>query len=187
MPKITQAESKDGGMNAFLPKRLYRVRCISTKFGKSSGGHPMTTLSLEIMDESIEVDGKVMDIAGRQASMCLMHVPNETWGQARVYPLCKKLGIDLPSVDDSMGGSTLEYDTDLHKEYFHGMEFDCVLSSAEDVARMEKQPGQKVGDPIKDGEGNIITRGWRINLVSPDDVPDYCNPEKNQEIAAQPY
>ena len=193
MAKLTAAESKQGGFGGRVPKGLYRVRCIGTKCGKSQKGNLMTTLTLEIISpESVEIDGVPSVVAGQQGNMYLTHVPNETWGQAQVYPLCKKLGVELPEVDDGMGGKTLEYDTDLHKEYFHGREFDTVLNSTEEVARYEltdedRAQGKKMGDTIKDGEGNEIKRGWRLNMISPQDVPEFCNPELNQEIASQPY
>lgn len=96
-----------------------------------------------------------------------MHVPGEDWGQAKVFTFMDKLGIDYGD----------GYDTDLHEAYFKGMEFDIVLDSEEDVMRKPKQPGQKEGDPILDGEGNQITNGWIIRGDIAN-VPDKCRPNK---------
>lgn len=172
MAKYSKSDSVQGG-KCQVPKQLYRARVTGTKFGKSGKGHDMTTLTCEIIDpEAIELNGETLRIAGRQFNLWLLHVPNETWGQARVFDFMERLGIDH-------GG---EYDTDLHKEYFLGMEFDIVLDSEEDVKRYEKQPGEKEGKPILDGEGNPISDGYRI-LAQVDSVPTKCRPVKNDSIA----
>lgn len=176
MAKYNRADVVQGG-NFELPRNRYRVRIVGTSFGKSSGGHDMTTLKCEIIEpEFIMVDGKEAPIAGRKFSAWLMHVPDEPWGQSRVFEFCDKLGVDVGD----------DYDTGLHKEYFHGMEFDWILSSKEDIKRQERKPGQKVGDPILDGEGKEISNGWSVTAQL-DDVPAKCNPVKNPDIAEQPY
>lgn len=159
-----------------IPKDLYRVRVLNSSFGTSSGGHPMTTLKMEIIHpESIVVNGEDKMLAGRKFSVWLMHNPDEQWGQARVFDFCDKLGIDVGD----------DYDPSLHKEYFVGMEFDAILRSEENVKRKDRQPGQKQGDPILDGEGKPISVGWNI-LMNIEEVPEKCNPVKNQEIADRP-
>lgn len=173
--KYEKSATVQGG-NCYIPKERYRVRCTATKLGKSNSGLPMTTLSMEIIEpESITHDGKNYMIAGRQFSYWLMHVQSESWGQARVEEFCTKLGIDTEDA----------YDDELHNEYFKGMEFDAVLSSEEDIKRKDRLPGQKVGDPILDGEGKPITNGWRV-VAQLQDVLTHCNPVKNAVIAAQP-
>jgi hypothetical protein len=186
MAKLKSSESKQGGSNSWIPKLRYRARCIGTKNGKSGGGHNMTTLSCEVIDDTVEQDGTSYEVAGREFKLFLMHVQKESWGQARVEEVCKRLGVELETEDDGMGGEAVVYDDELHKEYFHGREFDIILHSEERIKRKEKKPGQKVGDPILDGEGNEIKDGWMIqaDLL---DIPEHCNPTLNEEIAAQPY
>lgn len=151
-----------------IPKDRYRVRVIGEKFGKSSSDADMTTLTVEIIEpEEVLIDNQVFKIAGRQAQMWLMHVPGETWGQSRVFEFMDKLGLDYGT----------HYDPKLIKEYFHGVEFDIVLSSEEDIQRYPKQQGEKMGKPILDGEGNPITNGYRI-LANLDAVPDKCRPTR---------
>lgn len=187
MSTYKQTETKSGDFTDFLPRGRYRARVIGTKKGKSSkDDHVMTTLTCEIIEDAT-VNGEELQCAGRQFTMFLHHVANETWGQSQVFKLCKRLGIKLPTEDDGMGGETPLYDDDLHKEYFHGMEFDIILSSSEDVKRYEPEQGEKLGKPILDGEGNPISGGFRINLPNINDVPEHCNPVKNEEIAALPY
>lgn len=179
----SQIRTNAGG---FIPEGLYRARCIATKHtAKNSSGQRMTTLDCEVIEpESIEINGKSVIVAGRKFSMFLIHNIERTgWAsQEQVMRFAKKLNVDL-EVDEN--GDEV-YDDDLHKEYYHGMEFDIVLKAEEDIKRYERQPGEKVGRPILDGEGKEISNGWRIT-ANPDDVPDNCKPTKNEEIAAQPY
>jgi hypothetical protein len=167
MAKIAKTDAVVGG-RCQIPKDLYRARCIGAKYGKSAKDLPMTTLTCEVIGpESIEVNGQEYRIVGRQFKLYLMNVPEESWGQAQVFEFMDKLGIDH-------GG---EYDTDLVKEYFLGMEFDIVLDSEEAVMRKAPQPGQREGDVIKDGEGNPITNGWNIQAQM-SGVPDKCAPTR---------
>lgn len=153
-----------------IPTELYRGRVIGTKEGKSSGGHPMTTLTCEIIaPETVVIDDKEYKIAGRQFMLWLMHVPSEQWGQGKVFSFMDKLGLDCGE----------DYDTTKHKEYFLGMEFDIILSSEEDIKRMAPKPGQKLGDPIRDGEGNPISLGYRIT-TDLDNVPVHCRPTRTE-------
>ncbi len=172
-------------MNAFIPKMRYRARVIGTKLGEASSGNPMTTLKCEIIDDKVEHDGKEYEVAGRQFPLFLMHVQNESWGQAKVEEFCRRLDIDIQEEDDGMGGTALLYDDSLHNEYFKGMEFDIILHAEENVKREEKRPGEKLGRPILDGEGKEIKDGWRV-VGDIGDVPQYCNPSRNETIAAQP-
>jgi len=170
----------------YIPEGLYRARCIGTKFTPRNGsGQRMTTLDCEIIEpETLEINGKEVTVAGRKFPIYLIHNPEKTgWAsQEQVMNFCKKLNIDLGS--DENGEPV--YDDDLHKEYFHGMEFDIVLKAEEQIKRYQKKPGEKVGAPILDGEGKEISSGWQIT-TNPDDVLDNCKPTKNEEIAAQPY
>jgi hypothetical protein len=169
MGKIAKSDVVQGGRNE-IPTRLYRVRCIGTKFGKSGKGHDMTTLDIEIIDpEFVNINGQEYRVTGRQAKMWLLHVPGETWGQGRVFGFMDKLGIQYGE----------EYDTDLHKEYFMGMEWDMVLSSEETLARHPKQPGEKEGAPILDGEGKPISSGFQID-ADIELVPANCRPSKTE-------
>lgn len=183
--KISKAETATNA-GGYISEGLYRARVLGTKsVPKNSSGKPMTTLSCEIIDpEAITVNGENVRVAGRQFQLYLIHNVERTgWAsQEQVLRFADKLKVELGT--DENGEP--EYDTDLHKEYFHGMEFDIVLRAEEDVKRYAPKPGQKQGDPILDGEGKQISSGWRIT-ANPDDVPENCSPRKNEEIAAQPY
>lgn len=183
--KISSANIRTNA-GGFIPEGLYRARCVSSKFTpKNSSGQPMTTLDCEIIEpESLDINGKTVIVAGRKFNLYLIHNVERTgWAsQEQVMRFCSKLNVDL-GTDDA---GEPEYDTDLHKEYFHGMEFDIVLKAEEDVKRYAPEPGQRVGKPILDGEGKEISNGWRIT-ANPDDVPDNCKAARNEEIANQPY
>lgn len=170
--KISNADVVEGGKSAI--NGLVRARVIDTKAKANDKGYQMTELQCEIIEPETMIDpasDKEITIAGRRFSIWLLHNPAESWGQARVLEFCKKLNIDV--------GDT--YDTDLHREMFFGMEFDINLTSEEDFKRFPKKPGQKVGDIMKDGQGNNISNGWRIN-ANVDAVPELCNPVKNDNI-----
>lgn len=167
MAKYAKSDAVQGG-KCQIPKDLYRARVIGTKYGQSQKGYDMTTLSCEIIDpEAVSINGESYRITGRQFQLFLLHVPTETWGQAKVFEFMEKLRIDVGD----------EYDTELHKEYFLGMEFDIVLDSEEDVMRQARQPGEKEGKPITDGEGKPISNGWRIS-GDIQNVPQNCRPAK---------
>jgi len=181
MATYKQTDAVQGG-RCEVPQQLYRVRCIGTKSGKSSSGNPMITIKNEIIDpESIDINGEPFRIAGRQFMMFLMLTGDLLPGQmqsglSQTFEFLEKLGI-------SHGG---ELDDSLHRELFLGQEWDMVLSSYEDVKRLAPKPGQKVGDPILDGEGNKISAGWFIK-ANLSDVPAHCRPSKNEQVAAQLY
>jgi len=99
----------------------------------------------------------------------LIFADGEQWGSARAYQFMDKLGLD---VNDT-------FDPNDHEELFKGMAWDMILSAEENIARKEPKPGQKQGDPIKDGEGKPIMLGYRVN-AQPDDVPDHCRPEMTE-------
>lgn len=157
-----------------IPTQLGRVRVCATKFGLSKEKkNPMTTLTLEIVEpETITVGEESFNVVGRQFNWWLVHNPElvgaqSESSQAGVLKLCEKLQIE---VGDS-------YDTDLHKEYFLGREFDIVLTSEEDVKRYPAKAGERVGAPILDAEGKPISNGWFITS-RPTDVPDNCRPTR---------
>jgi len=183
--KISKANTATNA-GGYIPEGLYRARCLGTKFTeKNSSGKPMKTLDCEVIDpEAVTIDGREVRVAGRKFQLFLIHNVERTgWAsQEQVFRFCDKLGIELP-LDEN---GEPDYETDDHKEYFHGMEFDIVLKAEEDIKRYERKAGQKVGDPILDGEGKQISAGWRIT-ANPDDVLDNCHPTKNEELAAQPY
>lgn len=160
------------GGKSFLPTALYRAQVVDASYGLSSSGNPMTTLSLEIIEpEKIEHEGKEYMVAGRSFKMFLVHTTSLTGrqtesSQAGVVDFMTKLGLE----DEN-------YDTDKVKEYFLGQQFDIILNSVEDVKRFAKQPGEKVGKPILDGEGKEITNGWNINAQL-SDVPANCRPSR---------
>lgn len=167
--KIQKTDIVQGG-RCKITRGLYRVRVIGTDFGKSSKGHAMTTLTVEIIEPETIMDGDVeLKIAGRQTKIYLMHVPSEAWGQAQVFEFMDKLGIDHNN----------EYDTDLHKEYFLGQEFDIILDSEEDLKRYAKVPGEKEGKPILDGQGAPISNGWNIK-TGLSDIPALCRPTRSE-------
>lgn len=169
MAKFNKADAVVGG-RCQIPKDRYRARIINEKVGKSRSDYDMITLTGEIIaPEEIDLNGKVARIAGRQFQLFLMLVPGESWGLDQVCTFMDKLAIDY-------GG---EVDTGLTKEYFHGVEFDIVLDSEEDIQRKPAQPGQKEGDPILDGEGNPITNGWRI-IANLNAVPEKCAPSRSE-------
>lgn len=181
--KSSEMATNAGG---WIPEMLYRVRCIGTAFTKeNSSKQPMTTLKCEIIDpEKTTVDGKEVVLAGRPFQMFLIHNVSRTgWAsQEQVMEFCKKLGIET-GVDDR---GEPEYDTDLHKEYYHGMEWDMVLSCEEQIRRHPRQPGEKEGKPILDGEGKEISMGFQVR-ANPSDVPENPRATKNADVAAQPY
>lgn len=183
--KIRSSEVRTNA-GGFIPEGLYRARCVGTKFVEHNGsGQPMTTLDCEIIEpEKVSIDGADVIVAGRQFKLYLIHNMERTgWAsQEQTMEFASKLDIQMET--DENGEAV--YDTDLHKEYYHGREFDIVLSCEEEVKRRERKPGQKVGDPILDGEGKEISMGWRIS-ANPSDVPENCHPSLNEEIAQQPY
>lgn len=146
----------------------------------------MTTLTTEIIDDTITLDEKEYVVAGRQARLFLMHVQKESWGQARVEVFCRKLALPIEESDDGIGGTEMLYDDEKHELYFKGMEFDIVLHPEEQVKRMDKKAGEKEGKPILDGEGNEIKDGWRL-VGGIDDVPSHCAPNRNMTVAKQPF
>jgi len=142
----------------------------------------MTTLSCEIIEpEKVMINNKEVNVAGRKFSLYLVHNVNKTgWGtQEQVMQTCGRLKVELGT--DENGEP--EYDTDLCKEYFHGLEFDIILRAKEDIKVYSSGPEK--GKPILDGEGKQISSGWRIQ-ANLDDILEHCNPHKNEEIAAQP-
>lgn len=181
--KKSEARSSAGG---FIPEGMYRARVIGTKFvTKNGSGQPMTTLDCEIIEpETLTIDGAEITVAGRKFPIYLIHNVERTgWAsQEQVNRFCDKLRIET-GLDEN---GEPEYDTDQHKEYFHGREFDIILKSEEEIKRYERKPGQKQGDPILDGEGNQISNGFRIT-GNADDVPENCHPSLNEEIARMPY
>src|SRR5690349_7096983 len=114
-------------MGGYIPEQIYRVRCLGTKFtSKNGSGQPMTTLSCEIIEpETVTVDGKDVTVAGRKFQMYLIHNVDKTgWAsQEQVTEFCEKLNVELGT--DEQGEP--EYDTDQHKEYYYGLEWDMVL------------------------------------------------------------
>lgn len=175
MSKFNKTDVVQGG-RCEIPTALYRVRCNKSKFGKSNSDNEMTTLSCEIVaPESINVNGIDYSIAGRDFQLFLMHVPDKSWGQAQVFEFCEKLGIDLAD----------GYDTELHEQYFVGLEWDMILSSEEIIKRMPKQQGEKEGAPILDGLGNKISAGWQVR-ANLGDVPQHANPTR-VDMGNRPY
>jgi hypothetical protein len=65
------------------------------------------------------------------------------------------------------------------------MEFDIILHAEENIKREEKRRGEKLGRPILDGEGKEIKDGWRV-VGDIGDVPQYCDPKRNEQVASQP-
>lgn len=164
-----------------LQPQLGRLRIIGTKFEASnSKGNPMTTLTCEVIEpEEVAVDGKLVKVAGEKATIWLIHNPEKDWGgQGMVETFCRKLNVDLDG----------SYDTELHKEYFKGMEFDIILSSRELIKRYPPKPGQsrEEADPILDANGKVISSGWQIQ-ANLSDVPDNCRPSRNEAVANQPF
>lgn len=158
-----------------VPMGLYRVRCIGTNNTKSSSenAHDMMVLECEIIDPpTVDLNGRPAEVAGRKFTMWLHMPATKNWGLEKTCQFMDKLKIEYDPNN---------VDPKNHKEYFHAMEWDMVLDSEEDVLRKPKQPGQKVGDPVLDGQGNPISRGWRVKADS-SMVPDYCNPIRNPNI-----
>jgi hypothetical protein len=156
-----------------LPLDTYRVQITKTESGKSAAGNPMTTLAAEIVSPEVKtVNGDEYKIAGMPFRLFLVHTvalvgKQIESSQAEVLRFCTKLGLDIGD----------NYDTDLHKEYFLGQQFEMLLSSKEDVKRYPKNPGEKEGQPIKDSEGNTISNGFFINAQLRD-VLDHCQPTR---------
>ncbi len=172
--KINKSDAIIGG-NSEIPAGIYRVRVTKTdKRYNEKWSCDMTELKCEIIEPEVVMDpnGREISVAGRQFSYWLMHTTSQTWGQAVVNDFCTRLDVAQEE----------EYDTDLHKEYFLGMEFDAILSSEEDFKRKPKQPGQKVGDFLLDGEGKKISNGFRVNANLSDVLPN-CRPSRNESIA----
>lgn len=158
--------------NSEIPSQIYRVRIIGTSLKSSSSGNPMTTLIGEIIEpDKVEIDGQLRNVAGRQFQLYLMHVPDKAWGQGTVLQFCGRLGLDVGEF----------YDTELHSEYFLGMEFDMPISCERDIKRFERKPGEKLGQPMLDGEGNEILVGYRLN-GQVREVPVFCKPVRNDSI-----
>lgn len=161
-----------------LPRGIYRVRVINTKFGKSAKGNDMTTLDCEIIEpEVINIDGRDVNIAGKKFAYYLVHNMERGFGgQGAVFEFCDKVEVDI---EDG-------YDDSLHRDYFFGLEFDALLDSEEDFKRHRPEPGEKVGKVMKDGEGKPIFNGYRV-IAQLQDVLAKCNPSKNYEfIEANP-
>jgi hypothetical protein len=68
------------------------------------------------------------------------------------------------------------------------MEFDLVLNCAENFKREKpnKELGERYGKVLKDGDGNPIKDGYRINCFA-SDVFESCNPTRNEAVADAPY
>jgi len=175
--KISRSDVVFGG-RIELPLQLYRARVVNTDAGKSSSGNPMTTLGCEVIEpESVNVNGSDFKIAGKTFNLWLVHVPHligkqTQSSQASVLEFCSKLKLDIGE----------EYDVDLHREYYLGQCFDIVLRSEEDFKRYPKKPGEKIGEIIKDGDGNAISNGFQLR-ANLSDVPPNCRPSREE----QPY
>lgn len=171
-----------------IPTQSYRVRVVGTEFGTSNSGNPKTTLKCEIIEpEAVDINGEQVRVAGLKFPMWLTHVPHlvgdqRTSSQAQVFELMDKLGIsELMDVDEN---GEYKYDTDQHKEYFLGCEFDIVLTSVERIKRAritpeEKAKGVKLGKAILDGEGKEIKDGYQIQASISDVLAD-CRPSRTE-------
>ncbi len=177
-----------------IPEGTYRARVIGTKFDKTnSKGNPMTTLECEIISPEIINDesGQEQNIAGRPFNLYLSHVltisgNQRQSGQAQVFQFMGKLGLNEMLEGNEESG--LQYDTDKHREYFLGMEFDIALKCEQDYkrAKADRAAGERVGKILTDSNGEKLTDGWKINaFVS--DVLEQCNPERNDAIANAAY
>ena len=178
----------------WIPSQPYRVRVIGTKFDKAnSKGSPMTTLDSEIIapERIVDNEGVEQNIAGRNVPLYLIH--NQTLsgnqresGQAQVFKFMSKLGLEglLESNDDG----DLQYDTDKHREYFLGMEFDIALKCEQDFKRNKpnKELGERYGAVMKDSEGNPVTDGWKVGAFISDTIEN-CNPTRNEAVANAAY
>lgn len=163
-----------------LPKQVYRICIVNTEGGKSSSGNPMTTLKCEIIEpETLIIDGTDYRIAGKGFNLYLVHVPGLVGkqtqsSQSQVIEFCTKLGLNPYDEEGN-------YNTELHKEFFLGRIFDIVLSSEEDFKRYNKQPGEKVGQIMKDQEGNPLSNGYVIR-ANVSDVLEHCRPERRMDL-----
>lgn len=161
-----------------LPLQVYRARVTGTETGKSSAGNLMTTLKCEIIEpESVDVNGQNYKIGGKTFNLYLVHTPGLVGkqtqsSQSQVLELCDKLGLDIGE----------DYDTDLHKEYYLGQTFDIILHSEEAFKRFPKKPGEKVGEIMKDGEGNPISNGFVLQ-AGLSDIPPHCRAERMEGMA----
>ena len=163
------------GDYSFLPTRTYRVRINQTEKKTSGAGYNMIAMKMEIIHpEAVDVEGKAVTVAGRKFTGHLMLVPGQAWG-TREYEFCDKLGIQLEKDDEGVD----IFDDTRHAEYFRGVEFDTELSSTETFKTYPKQPGEKEGKPILDGEGNKISRGF-MTQFDVSRIPDggLANPSK---------
>lgn len=182
MAKIT-GEKQSNDLAGYIPEGLYRARCINSKAtDKNKSGWPMITLDCEIIEpETFQQDGAEKICAGRKFQLFLIYNPTKDgWAsQAQAIGFMENLGITVTN-----DAGELNVDTDLHRDYFVGMEFDIPLSAAEDFKKY--MAGPNAGKPILDGEGKKISSGYRIQANASDVGPN-CRPKKNEEVAAAPY
>tara|TARA_R110000868_G_scaffold3147_1_gene20904 strand:+ start:7857 stop:8342 length:486 start_codon:yes stop_codon:yes gene_type:complete len=141
--------------NVQITRNRYSLRVKEAVAGKSkSSGNDMITLNCEIYAPAVlETDAGKFSIDGVRLTHYL------TLSEAalpRFLDFCKRVNIPVPA----------ELDTEnVDVTPFQGLKFDAILDSKERELRQRPAPGQKVGDPIVDDNGNPIKSGWDVKLI----------------------
>lgn len=141
--------------NVQIPRNRYSLRVKEAIAGKSkSSGNDMITLNCEIYSPAIiEYDNGKFAIDGVRVTHYLTLTDTAI---GRYLDFCKRVNIPVPA----------ELDTEnMDVTPFQGLKFDAILDSQERELKQKPKPGQRIGDPIVDDNGQPIKSGWDVRLV----------------------
>lgn len=155
--KVLNRSDVVAGKRVKLPLDLYGVRVTKVTGRRNDKWNcEMTMVEIEVIDpEKKEIDGVETTVAGTKGSVCLMHEPNEEWGQSRIIAKFDQLGVDPAIVDD----------IEQFRNWLKTARFNWMLSGEEQFMTWPKNhpDREKAGKPVTTATGEKISQGYRIN------------------------
>lgn len=142
-----------------LPKQRYSLRCLKEEFGPSkSSGNLMITRKWEIVSpETIEINGKQVEIAGVELNPQYVVIRNNNPdGTKDVEKSNKSIGRFL-NERHNLGLNAEEVDDEAPPLDLEGKIVDAICDAEESVMR-ERSVNGKPGKEILDANGNKIVR-----------------------------